>query len=443
MRRTIGIGIALCGCVAASRKSEPSSSGALANVASQPAPACVKWTASEVMSTRNGSPVYVEAPSAVRLTTGTALFGYPAIIWASPDATWAADSSLRNPVAVGVVFGRNRSLMPILPPGEPAERPYDVMAVSDGRGGAHMFWTTSPRGSNAPRLVSTRVIGAHFDGKGWSPSEDVLVADVIRWNRATAAVVAPDGEAYFVVSGSRAASEGLGGGIAYVRGRAGRWTTSWISTRSLPPGYVALHAKPGHPWVVAFIGSVETGALNVNNGAFAVVSRDDGHTWSEIVPVRDLGNDVAHRVQLVGTPNGLLHMLWEVQARGATAITRIEHWTSRDGLAWQRATDLTVANGIAGFQSAVTPSGVLIVVYLQLEGMHLRATDWDGKTWVSDVALGDDRASTEPSVVRLAADSLYVVWGGVRPSAPVGNQLVGDAPVSRWARRTSECDRPQ
>ena len=194
---------------------------------------------------------------------------------------------------------------------------------------------------------------------------------------------------------------------------------------------------------MAFVGSVKTRSLNVNNGVFAVMSRDGGHTWSEIVLVRDLGTDVAHRVQLVGTPDGLLHMLWVLQPRDATAIARIEQWASRDGLAWQRATDLTAPNGIAGFQSTVSPSGSLVVVYRQLESMRVRAAEWDSRSWVSDVALGDNGVATEPGVVRLAADSLYVIWAGLRPSAPVGSQSVGNVPVSWWARATSGCGRPQ
>jgi hypothetical protein len=289
--------------------------------------------------------------------------------------------------------------------------------------------------------VAKKIISARFSNDGWSTPEEVLSADIIYWNRVSAAVVAIHGETHMVVSGSRARAEGSGGGIAHVHGAPGQWATTWINTGSLPPAYVAFHAQEGGPWIVAFIGAVENRSLKVNNGAFVAVSRDDGRTWGDIALVRDFGRDVAQRVQLVSTPDGAVHLLWGIRAPNGQGTTRVEHRVSRDGTVWQRKTEFTAASTRGGFQGAVSPSGTMFVAFRQPDSLQVRTSEWDGNTWISGIALGDGGAATEPRTVEFKKDSLYLVWARSLPGPTVNGQQTGNTPVSWWARQVSDCVR--
>jgi hypothetical protein len=441
MARVAAVVIALCGCLpsAGQPKSHPASDSR--HAAGQATSDCAEWTPPEPVLAPGGRPVYVESPSAVRLVSGVALFGYPTFVWAAPDTFWRADSALQTHVAIGAVFGRDGSVTPILPPGPPAERPANVIAVGDGRGGAHVFWTGVPRESATAPISVRQVWGARFGSDGWSTPEAILTSDIIRWNRVSAAAVTVRGETHVVVSGSRRDGGRSRGGIAHLHGGPGNWATSWIDTESLPPPYVALLAPEGRPWVIAFIGAVETPSLNVNNGAFVALSHDQGRTWGGIVLVRDFGSATAERVQLVATPEGALHMFWAVPAANAGGADRLEHLVSREGLTWQREADFPTTRAAAGFQPAVTSSGAVFLALRQPDSLQVRASEWDGRAWGPEVPLGDGGAVTEPRVLELGPDSLYLVWGRVRPSAPINGRSFGGTPVSWWARRVSECVR--
>ena len=439
MLRSAFVAGALCGCLAVAGRPEPRPiSDAPVRDTGQPS-TCPRWAQPEPMLTSDGRPVYVESPSAVRLTSGVALFGYPTFVWATPEAPWHTDSARQTPVAIEALFAGEQRVTPIPPPQLlQTNRPSDVIATTDGRGGAYAFWTNVPNNTATPAPTATSVHGARFGSDGWSTPEVVLKSDIIRWNRVSAAAVSYRGTIHVVVSGSRAGGDGTGGGIAHVRRESGQWVTSWINTGSLPPAYVAVLAEEGQPWVVAFIGAVATKSLTVNNGGYVVVSHDHGRTWSDVVLVRDFGADIGQRVQLLSTPDRSIHMFWGVRGAGATGTTRVEHIASRDGVAWHRAPDFE-ASARAGFQSGVTARGTLFLVYRQPDSLQVRASEWDGKAWRTPYALGEGGAATEPRPIELGPDSLYLIWARARPSAQTSNEPSGRAPMSWWAHHVSEC----
>jgi hypothetical protein len=345
---------------------------------------------------------------------------------------------------MGAMFGSDGSVQPIAPPPSLTERPADVIGVSDGRGGAHVFWSTVPRSSSGPSIIATHVFGARYSNKLWSTPDVILNSNVIRWNRVSAAAVTARGETHLVISASRPTGETGGGGIAHVHGSAGQWTTSWISTGSLPPSYVALSASDGQPWVIAFIGAVRTQQMLVDNGAFVVVSRDSGRTWGEIRIVRKFAADVGQRVQLLVTPDGILHLLWIARSDNARDGGRIEHFVSHDASSWRRLEDFTLAAAAGGFQSSVTRAGTIMLTYRQRDNLRIQSTEWAGGAWRPKSSLGDTQAMTDPSVITLDRDSTFVVWGRLRSTSSTTGQSVDRAPVSWWARQISECpvDKP-
>src|SRR5688572_6858313 len=94
------------------------------------------WSAPAPLVLVDGRPVYVEAPSSVTVARGVALFGVPTIPWESP--TVLLTSGEMNERYAGVLLGRASVTLIPLPAG--VTYMLDPLAVSDGRGGAHVLW---------------------------------------------------------------------------------------------------------------------------------------------------------------------------------------------------------------------------------------------------------------------------------------------------------------
>ena len=410
VQAVIMVAVAVSGCVAAggSPRSQARTNSTMA--VDQNAIRCVRWTEAEAIVTSDRKSVYFEAPTAVRLTSAIALFGYPTFI--------TGDSATEVTVAMGAQVNRDGSMTAIMSPGPSTEHPSDVMAVEDGHGGAQVFWKSVPMGSR-PSVETSTVFGARFDNGTWATPEVVLAGDFIRWNRFSAATTTIRDETYVVASSRR---NGVGG-IQIVRGRPGKWETSWITTGSFGPAYLAFSAQEGRPWVIAFVGSVHTRTMNVLNGAFVTVSLDEGRTWSDPTVVRDFGNDTRHWIQLAPTADGNLHMFWAASGL-ITADRKVEHLVSNDGLAWRPEADVGMANT---FHVMTTDLGTLLVTYIDQSTGQVSVSEWDGKTWKGAATLGAN-AATNPRAITLGKDSLHIVWGSARGLRP---------PVSLWARRSS------
>ena len=195
-------GVCLMGCSPV----HVSQAGVHASVVAPSACTPGTWSTPRPLADSLGRLVYVEAPSAVRINEGIALFGTPTLLWRS--ATIFADTVGMIELAkqgkhvdvdtlIGAIVRGDGTVRTI---GKPREvtRMQHPLAVAGPNGSADVFWMTA---QDTTMRQFTDLWFARYRPSRWSVPEHVLHGHLLNWDTNSASAVAEDTSAVIAITG--------------------------------------------------------------------------------------------------------------------------------------------------------------------------------------------------------------------------------------------------
>ncbi|MDB4951588.1 MAG: repeat-like domain [Gemmatimonadetes bacterium] len=300
--------------------------------------------------------------------------------------------------------------------------------VVAGDGSYHLFWgepdATKPTRDYFPASFSS-VWHSRFDGREWSPPEQVVRGVTAYWQYQTNPVAVDGaGRVHVVVP----LLEATGPVLVYLRSRRGGWDRQDFKGVSL---YASLLAWRGDSLAIAYTG-VEPGEPQGLARLLTMTSGDGGAHWAPpgphgLPPVRD-----PQAPTLTRSADGTLHLIWiQVQA-GEFSPSGLAMWESADGgESWRSGGWLAYPAVAARF---VAMSGAC-------SGAEAMVSGFDGaQTYVDHVQWHAGRARSRrlfPEAVDalwvgvgLSGDSIRMVWSSIRRRSE---------PVAAWSAASKAC----
>ena len=391
------------------------------------------WTALRELRTPARQRVYVEAPVAVRNAAGTFLIGSPAYVW-DDSTTFLTERSTLSVGSVGVRLLDDTMAVP-LPPLPTASQPYMPIAV--GRGGSLLaVWGTSSDSSGSGVWHQDTLWEATLDRGRWSAARPVLATGEFVWHRGAGGYIAND--SVLVVAFPSTGSTPMAGRAVTVMMRTrDDWHTRRIDIGGIGPRGVAVASVGPDELLIAGVGSIERGTMQVTNGVYAIrVSTRDTVAEPRIDVLRDIENGHAEDPAVYRTPSGE-HVVWRQPGRQIFADDSLIEATSRDhGESWTVTSALSLEGDTRGMSVQPLGNGRAVAMALDIRRGELRLLRRTMERWTLEPEAFPD-ASTTPMISALS-DRIGVSFGQTRPSAaPDG---VHDAPVLVTAFRSYRCE---
>ena len=327
------------------------------------------------------------AVHAVFLDTNGPVRGWNRVLYARLDADGAA------PAALDDTPGRSQA----------------PRVAVDGNGTVHVVWweAVDPRMPDAGTHLLHRAAGA----AGWSPADTLYRETDPAGLRDLQAALAADGRGRLHLLHSRAS-----GGLGYLVLEGGRWRAG--ADPRLPGGYLRWDrgaARRGR-LEMAYVAAQVTDQVRESNNDLWFRTLDGGG-WSEPAAVH-VAPTRSHDPALLTDARGVRHAVWvESGARGRAE--RLLHATSRDGVRWSAAAEITTPAPDADYYAprlGLDARGRLHLVYLRGDAAAVvpQQTRLEADGWAPAAPLSADAVS-DALELELASDgagTLHAVWKG-------------------------------
>lgn len=409
--------------------------------------AAARWTAPRQLASTDRRPAYVETPRIVVTRTGIAMFGSPAFVWgttegfAPPGMRSDPGRALRDFLLAGLLLRRDTTVEPIRMPAG-VHHMDGPRAVSDGRGGAHVVWSTGSD-TTSSGSSSKSLHYAHFDGTRWTAPERIHSARGIDWGAFYPTDPLLRGDTVHLAV---AVLDSAGSALVHARRTRSGWRTTRIGRGGLP-SFTSLEVDNAGAPIIAFAGSDPT--VRGSDGQHLYVMRSDNGsgTWSTPTLVHRSGLGGVVQPRILASEGHVLNLVWAQRREGATLPDTVHVATSRDGgRTWRSGPRLGVPGGLRTLEAVIDWSG-----RLHIAGALARSTALTADGDVMYAMLHDDGwvradksigvAASLPSLTLASSDSLFLVWGVARPTKVEGAATSAEAPVSMLAILSPLCSR--
>ena len=419
---------------AAAQREDVASSGRLSRrQGADPLKCDSRWTALRELRTPGRQRVYVEAPVIVRNAVGTFLIGSPAYVW-EDSTTFLTERSTLSVGAVGVKLLDDTLAIP-LPPLPTVTKPYMPIAV--GRGGRLLaVWGTSSDTSGAGVWHQDTLWEATLDRGRWSAARPTLTTGEFVWHRGAGAYIADD-SVLVVAFPSTGSTQAAGRAVTVMMRTRDGWHTRRIDIGGFGPQGVAIARAGPAELLIAGVGAIGRGTLQVTNGVYAIrMSMRDTAAEPRISLIRDITNGHAEDPAVYRTSHGE-HVVWRQPGREVSADDSLIEATSRGrGESWTVTSALSLEGDTRGMSVQTLGNGRAVAMALDIRRGEIRMLRRTMEHWILEPEAFPD-ARTSPMISALS-DRISVSFGQTRPSAaPDG---VHDAPVLVTASRSHRCE---
>jgi hypothetical protein len=391
------------------------------------------WTALRELRTPARQRVYVEAPVTVRNSAGTFLIGSPAYVW-DDSTTFLSERSTLSVGSVGVRLLDDTMTVP-LPPLPTATQPYMPIAVGRGRS-LLAVWGTSSDTSGSGVWHQDTLWEATLDHGRWSAARPVLATGEFVWHRGAGGYIAND-SVLVVAFPSTGSTETAGRAVTVMMRTRDVWRTRRIDIGGFGPRAVAVATAGPDELLIAGVGAIERGTMQVANGVYAIrVSMRDTAAAPRINVIRDIGNGHAEDPAVYRTPRGE-YVVWRQPGRQVFADDSLIEATSPDhGESWTVTSAISLEGDTRGMSVQPLGDGRAVAMALDIRRREIRMLRRTMERWTLEPEAFPD-ASTSPMIAALS-DRISLSFGQTRPSAaPDG---VHDAPVLVAASRSHRCE---
>jgi hypothetical protein len=398
---------------------------------------CAGFTLGKTFQLTDASkrPIYVDAPSAVRIGDETVLFGAKTLLWLSEHVfadtvglieLAKAGKYIALDTLAGVILDRNGVATTF---GKPTgvKRTEHVSAVSDGEGGAWVVWLSGPVTDTYPAQIWI----ARYRKGHWDPPEQVASLFDITPLSMSISAAGPSMPPVIALSGADTVGRNESG-VAIVRKDGGAWRTTWFS-EVWRPFRVEVARLTDHRLVLAFLGSAgPSRTLADSNSVFVSQSADNGQSWSPLRIVDNNWNYRANWIQMRSSDSMNLHLLWMVD-HGQGTKSALVHATSSDaGVHWKREHEKAHAS-LRGLASVATTNG-LTYVSLNAEDDSIALVDLRNHEGPAVTPLPWQGTGLPPSATTFGNPSgpVLLTWGVLVEGAYPLFPTMG-VPVTRYA----------
>jgi len=406
-------------------------------------PACPAdgWGEPRSLKLPDGRPVYVETPSSVQLANGTALFSRATLVWES-QRVFLTEGHAPDSFAGAILWRDSLSLIP-LPTG--VTFMLDPLAVSDGRGGAHVFWGTTAARDSAKRENLRTVTGvayARFDGVRWGPVEQLLTATSLTWKRSGRDIAVHGDEVDLVTPGWTKIEGAEPLGTVLIRKRPDLTRVYWDNLRTFV-GHVALVRSATGMLQTFLISTFDTDSAKGVYGLYLRGTRPEApNNPVKLRLVRAFNNDsIGNWIKALHI-GATLHLIWIEWPQTPSADGR------RSGSVWHALSDDDGAT-FTFSKPLLLPEdtdvlepvalGNHLLVALKEPATHtMQFVEWRASGWGPVQRPFREWSLSVPAFVGAGLDSVLLTWGqvttGVVPVAPSYA-----APSSRIATLRRRC----
>jgi hypothetical protein len=416
-----------------------------------------QWGSPQVLQLEDGRPAYVESPVAISTRDGVLLLGTPAYLWAERDAFDPPPGTNRSDTAayfdrlranfsrIGFVLGPKRTVTPVTAPFAGLMR--GIVAVAGRDSTIHVVWSSPAHGSRDPDSTDGDVWYAERRGSEWTTPTLILSADRLDWSGQKARVLIRNhSDVHVIVAFSR----GDKAGLAYIRRRNGRWTTTETVLSGLPSQFSAQFIG-GDSLAVAFARIGAPGVRGRNGQhVFLIRAALSDTVWPAAALVHFSGLGAVRWLTMYGISTTLisrgLTLLWDrIPNLESAATDTVYAMSSEDGgVTWRSPELLSLPFKAATLTQALDENGRLHIVVTTSARLGAFSSQFHhaalekGK-WTDLAAVITDSVAGVSTLSSIGSDSLFLAWGNPRPA---DRRLPGAiAPVTKYVTLVSACRR--
>lgn len=346
------------------------------------------WTDPVPIRSKDGRLVYVERPSLVTDGALPLLLGAQVLRWETADR-FIDPSRSRPPRTtqlqkqIGVLLNRDFTVSVFIGAPNGHERMIDPVSISIGSKGTAVFWgeaATADSGRALPDIIE--LWHAVLKDAKWGTPQRVIRADQVHWRAGKASVSFEHGVLSVIAPTSHRENDIIRDRLQVITLHDGKWQTSMLSTRSIPPSYSALRWLSKNNALAFFIGlfredSKDWFGLRVSESA------DGGLTWSRPTTLKVMGADsIARTLHAFAADSSQTLVLWGRRVGMLPTIQSVEGTiSSGEARAWRTAPSFTLAQPVADVAMFQRSPGVVFLVSKGLNESRIYLSELSGSEW--------------------------------------------------------------